>query len=84
MALPVNRHIARPTKELAHISGEAIFLRYGPNREEAEPGYELCERAIAADPRNARALSILAEKFATGSQLRRAPIVTLTFNVPRN
>ncbi len=46
-------------------SGEAIFLRYGPNREEAESGYELCERAIAADPRNARALSILAEKFAT-------------------
>jgi adenylate cyclase len=46
-------------------SGEAIFLRYGPNREEAESGYELCERAIAADPCNARALSILAEKFAT-------------------
>jgi adenylate cyclase len=45
--------------------GEAIFLRYGPNREEAEAGYELCERALAIDPRNVRALSILAEKFAT-------------------
>jgi TolB-like protein len=46
-------------------SGEAIFLRYGPNRDEAESSYQFCERAIAADPRNARALSILAEKFAT-------------------
>jgi len=46
-------------------SGEAIFLRYGPNRAESESGYEFCERAIAADPCNARALSILAEKFAT-------------------
>jgi adenylate cyclase len=46
-------------------SGEAIFLRYGPNRDEAETGYEFCERAITADPHNARALSILAEKYAT-------------------
>jgi adenylate cyclase len=45
--------------------GEAIFLRYGPNREETESGYSLCERALAVDPGNARASSILAEKFAT-------------------
>jgi tetratricopeptide (TPR) repeat protein len=45
--------------------GEAIFLRYGPNREEAEAGYKLCERALALDSHNVRALSILAEKFAT-------------------
>ena len=45
--------------------GEAIFLRYGPNREETEAGYELCERALAVDPLSVRALSILAEKFAT-------------------
>src|SRR5262249_35104504 len=51
-------------EELAR-RGEAVFLRYGPNRQEAESGYELCERALAADPHNARALSILAEKFAT-------------------
>jgi adenylate cyclase len=45
--------------------GEAALLRYGPNREEADEGYKLCERALALDPRNVRALSILAEKFAT-------------------
>jgi tetratricopeptide (TPR) repeat protein len=45
--------------------GEAIFLSYGPNREEAEAGFELCERALALDSHNVRALSILAEKFAT-------------------
>jgi TolB-like protein/Flp pilus assembly protein TadD len=45
--------------------GEAIFLRYGPNRDEADAGYELCERALAVDSQNVRALSILAEKFAT-------------------
>lgn len=45
--------------------GEAALLRYGPNREEAEAGYKLCERALALDPHNVRALSILAEKFAT-------------------
>src|SRR5262249_33124360 len=45
--------------------GEAVFLKYGPNREETEPAYELCARALALDPCNARALSILAEKFAT-------------------
>src|SRR5262249_37283458 len=45
--------------------GEAVFLKYGPNREESESGYELCERALALDPGNTRASSILAEKFAT-------------------
>jgi adenylate cyclase len=45
--------------------GEAVYLRYGPNREETESAYELCERALAIEPRNVRALSILAEKFST-------------------
>jgi TolB-like protein/Tfp pilus assembly protein PilF len=44
---------------------EAVYLRYGPNREETESAYELCERALAVDPHNVRALSILAEKFST-------------------
>jgi len=42
-----------------------VYLRYGPNRKETESAYELCERALAVDPRNVRALSILAEKFST-------------------
>lgn len=45
--------------------GEAVFLKYGPNRTETWTSYELCERALAIDPGNPRALSILAEKFAT-------------------
>jgi TolB-like protein len=59
-----SKHASINPEDLAR-RGEAIFLRHGPNRDEAESGYELCERAIAADPCNARALSILAEKFAT-------------------
>jgi adenylate cyclase len=47
------------------LHGEAIFLTYGVYREEAEAGFELCERALEIDPNNVRALSILAEKFAT-------------------
>jgi adenylate cyclase len=50
--------------ELA-LRGEAIVLRYGTARAEAEAGYALCERALALDQDNVRALSILAEKFAT-------------------
>lgn len=45
--------------------GEAVFLKYGPNREETESAYELCARALEIDPHNACALSILAEKYAT-------------------
>jgi adenylate cyclase len=59
---------AQPTRADAEglaRRGEAVFLKYGPNRDETESGYELCERALAVDPANARALSILAEKFAT-------------------
>ena len=59
---------AKPTRADAEAlarRGEAVFLKYGPNREEVVSGYELCERALAVDPSNARALSILAEKFAT-------------------
>jgi TolB-like protein/DNA-binding winged helix-turn-helix (wHTH) protein len=46
------------------LRGEAIFLAYGVYREEAEAGFDLCERALAIDPDNVRALSILAERFA--------------------
>jgi adenylate cyclase len=47
------------------LRGEAIFLAYGVYRDEAEAGFDLCERALEIDPDNVRALSILAEKFAT-------------------
>jgi TolB-like protein/DNA-binding winged helix-turn-helix (wHTH) protein len=44
------------------LAGEAIYLRYGPSRRESESGFQLCERALAIDPNNVRALGILAEK----------------------
>jgi TolB-like protein/Flp pilus assembly protein TadD len=44
------------------LAGEAIYLRYGPSRRESEPGFQLCERALAIDPNNVRALGVLAEK----------------------
>jgi len=47
------------------LRGEAIFLAYGVYRDEAEAGFDLCERALEIDPDNVRALSILAEKFST-------------------
>jgi adenylate cyclase len=47
------------------LRGEAVFLAYGVYRDGAEAGYDLCERALEIDPDNVRALSILAEKFAT-------------------
>jgi TolB-like protein len=47
------------------LRGEAIFLTYGVYRDEAEAGFDLCERALQIEPDNVRALSILAEKFAT-------------------
>jgi TolB-like protein/Tfp pilus assembly protein PilF len=47
------------------LHGEAIFLRYGPSRIELDAAYELCERALAIDSDNVRALSILAERYAT-------------------
>jgi TolB-like protein/Tfp pilus assembly protein PilF len=50
------------------LRGEAIYLAYGvyrDERDEVEAGFDLCERALEIDPDNVRALSILAEKFAT-------------------
>jgi len=47
------------------LRGEAIFLACGVYRDGAEAGFDLCERALEIDPDNVRALSILAEKFAT-------------------
>ena len=44
------------------LAGEAIYLRCGPSRRESEQGFQLCERALAIDPNNVRALGILAEK----------------------
>ena len=44
------------------LAGEAIYLRYGPSRRESEQGFQLCERALAIDPNNVRALGILAER----------------------
>jgi len=47
------------------VRGEAIFLAHGVHRGEAEAAFELCERALEIDPANVRALSILADRFAT-------------------
>jgi TolB-like protein/cytochrome c-type biogenesis protein CcmH/NrfG len=58
-------HPASASAEDLALHGEAIFLRYGPSREESEAAFDLCERAVGLDPNNVRALSILAEKFAT-------------------
>ncbi len=59
---------ARPTsldaEDLA-LRGESIVLAYGVYRDEAQEGFELCESALEIDPENVRALSVLAEKFAT-------------------
>jgi adenylate cyclase len=58
-------HGTSPDAEDLALRGEAIFLRYGPSRLEAEAAFQLCEQALAIDPNNVRALSILADKFAT-------------------
>ncbi|MGE0714327.1 MAG: winged helix-turn-helix domain-containing protein [Alphaproteobacteria bacterium] len=44
------------------LAAEAIYLRYGPSRRESEQAFQLCERALAIDPNNVRALGILAER----------------------
>jgi TolB-like protein/Tfp pilus assembly protein PilF len=54
------------------LRGEAIFLTYGVYRGEAEPGFDLCERALQIDPENVRALSILAERFATRVTMKQS------------
>jgi TolB-like protein len=54
----------RGAEDLA-LEGEAIYLRYGPSRRESELGFALCERALAIDPDNVRALGILAERSTT-------------------
>jgi len=56
---------ASPSAEDLALHGEAIFLRYDPSREESEAAHDLCERALTIDRHNVRALSILAERFAT-------------------
>lgn len=58
-------HATSPDAEDLALRGEAIFLRYGPSREEADAAFQLCEQALAIDPNNVRALSTLADKFAT-------------------
>jgi TolB-like protein/Tfp pilus assembly protein PilF len=56
---------SNPNAEDFALQGEAIFLRYGPSREELDTAFKLCERALEIDPNNVRALSILAERYAT-------------------
>jgi adenylate cyclase len=51
-------------EELA-LRGEAIFLRYGPSREQSEAAFDLCQQALEVEPDNVRALSILVERYAT-------------------
>ena len=62
--IPRTQGASQNAEDLA-LHGEAIFLRYGPSREESEAAFDLCERALKLDPDNVRALSILAERFAT-------------------
>jgi len=47
------------------LRGEAIFLRYGPSRDESEEAHDLCEQALRINGNDVRALSILAERYAT-------------------
>jgi TolB-like protein len=56
---------ASPSAEDLALHGEAIFLRYGPSREESKAAFDLCERVLEIDPNNVRALSIVAESYAT-------------------
>jgi tetratricopeptide (TPR) repeat protein len=56
---------SNPNAEDLALRGEAIFLRYGPSRGELDEAFDLCERALDIDPKNVRALSILAERYAT-------------------
>jgi TolB-like protein/Tfp pilus assembly protein PilF len=58
-------HPANSSAEDLALHSEAIFLRYGPSREELGTAFDLCERALEIDPNNVRALSILAERYAT-------------------
>jgi TolB-like protein/Tfp pilus assembly protein PilF len=58
-------HQSNPNAEDLSLRGEAIFLRYGPSRDELGEAFDLCERALDIDPNNVRALSILAERYAT-------------------
>jgi tetratricopeptide (TPR) repeat protein len=58
-------HSANASAEDLALHAEAIFLRYGPSRVEAEAALDLCARALELDADNVRALSILAEGYAT-------------------
>src|SRR5262249_52286349 len=64
-------HPAPPDAGDLALHAEAIFLRYGPNREESVAAFDLCARALEIDPNNVRALSILADSYSirlTGMQ----------------
>lgn len=54
-----------PDGDALSLRGEAIFLRYGPSRAESEEAYALCEQALKMKSDDVRALSVLAEKYAT-------------------
>ena len=58
-------HPANLSADELALRGEALFLRYGPSRQESETAFDLCEQAVEIDPNNVRALSVLAEKYAT-------------------
>jgi TolB-like protein/DNA-binding winged helix-turn-helix (wHTH) protein/cytochrome c-type biogenesis protein CcmH/NrfG len=62
--IPREQGASQSAEDLA-LHGEAIFLRYGPSRDESEAAFDLCERALKLNPNNVRALCILAEKFGT-------------------
>lgn|SRR5579863_422963 len=64
LSKPQSDDVVGEAEHLA-LRAEALFLRYGPSRRQTEMAFELSERALNTDPNNIRALSILAEKYAT-------------------
>jgi adenylate cyclase len=54
---------ANPDAEDLALQCDAAVQKGGFLGKEADAGYSLCERALAADPNNVRALSFLAVKF---------------------
>jgi TolB-like protein/cytochrome c-type biogenesis protein CcmH/NrfG len=56
---------ANPNAEDLALQCKAAVQKHGLVGKEAEPGMRLCEQALALDPNNVRALSLLAAKLGT-------------------
>ena len=69
---------ANPDAEDLALQCEAAVQKAEFIGEQADAGYRLCERALAADPDNVRALSLLSLKFWFRSRSAAAPIPRAT------